>query len=88
MHIQSVHPVRTHARPPKARPMKTPLSNGNAAPLRCGCWMARGADHLYREICDAFDPNPMAVLEFGGKRYELCYTCEHPEACHLPPEQR
>lgn len=60
--------------------MKSPLSMANHMPAGCRCWMLRGDEHPYREICEQFEPNPFAAL--AG--HELCYDCEHPEACHGP----
>lgn len=62
--------------------MTTPLTTGNPIPQGCKCWMVRGADQPYREICDSFSPNPFATVEFEGKRHELCHDCEHLEPCH------
>ena len=65
--------------------MTIPTETGNAVPRNCRCWMVRGADLAYREICDAFSPNPMATLRLDADRsVELCEECDHPEACHPP----
>ena len=73
--------------------MKTPLTTGNPIPERCGCWMVRGDDFAYRERCDQFSPNPFATItppaRFNDPRvHEMCYDCDHLEACHLDPEAR
>lgn len=57
--------------------MKTPLTTGNPIPSGCGCWVVRGDDFAYREICGRFSPNPFATIiapaEVTDRR---CYAIE------------